>query len=109
MTKRSTSPYQAILAAVFLFMPLWVAYGQDNDDAAESLQSPTNTFYLTCEEPQPYKAHTATSAVLVSPDFSYRAFTHASVNTECANESKIFVRGPRDGAYRQLFAQEPKR
>lgn len=102
-----TTRSQASIALVFsVFCSL--LYGQtDKDDPSENIPGPHNTFWVTCGYQPPYKEHTATSPVLISPNGQYSAFARVTASEKCENTSKLFIRGAKSSIYRQVFSEKP--
>ena len=105
-------PRTALVAVVVVAL-LSLGIGQSNQTPEEYVESPTNTYWVSCGNgDSPYKSRTATSLVLVSPDGANQAFTRATANAinegSCENESKIFLRDRRFGDYKLIFSQKPE-
>lgn len=82
--------------------PLWAQTEQ-----SEYVESPTNTYWVTCGKDPPYHSRTATSPALVSPDKLKRAFARVAARTtglnSCSSESKLFFRAPHDRSFRVIY------
>lgn len=76
-------------------------------EQSEYVESPTNTYWVTCGKDPPYHSRTATSPPLVSPDKLKRAFARVAATTtglnSCSSESKLFFRGPHDRSFRVIY------
>ena len=97
-----------VLIPLFFAVFCSLLCGQSNkDDPSENIPGLHNTFWVTCGDQPPYKEHTATSPVLISPNGQYSAFARVTASEKCQNTSTLFIRGAKSSTYRQVFSEKP--
>jgi hypothetical protein len=89
-----------------------LAFGQSSPQASskhlsdEYKQSPTNTSYVSCGDKPPYKARTAVSPVLLSPNGENAAYVKVRLSLDgpvgCSNETELFVRSGKNGIFKRV-------